>query len=67
MWSKHVEFYSKNKFEKLVHLVGFIIRMDHVVRREGFDFPSLKNAKNWIFFSHSVLTLLLGFSQCIAT
>jgi len=24
---KHVEFYSKNTFEKLVHLVGFIIRM----------------------------------------
>jgi len=24
---KHVEFYSKNKFEKLVHLVDFIIRM----------------------------------------
>jgi len=23
---KHVEFPSKNKFEKLVHLVGFIIR-----------------------------------------
>ena len=23
---KHVEFYSKNKFEKLVHLVGFIVR-----------------------------------------
>jgi len=23
---KHVEFHSKNKFEKLVHLVGFIIR-----------------------------------------
>ena len=23
---EHVEFYSKNKFEKLVHLVGFIIR-----------------------------------------
>ena len=22
---KHVEFYSKNKFEKLVHLVGFIV------------------------------------------
>jgi len=26
---KHVEFCSKNKFEKLVHLVGFIIRMYH--------------------------------------
>ena len=24
---KHVEFYSKNKYEKLVHLVGFIIRI----------------------------------------
>jgi len=23
---RHVEFYFKNKFEKLVHLVGFIIR-----------------------------------------
>jgi len=26
---KHVEFYSKNKFEKLVHLIGFIIRIYH--------------------------------------
>ena len=25
---KHVEFYSKNKFDKLVNLVGFIIRVD---------------------------------------
>ena len=25
--SKHVEFYSKNKFEKLVHQVGFVIRI----------------------------------------
>jgi len=29
---KHVEFYSKNKFEKLVHLGGFIIRMFHDAR-----------------------------------
>jgi len=26
---KHVKFHSKNKFEKLVHLVGFIIRIYH--------------------------------------
>ena len=26
---KNVEFYSKNKFDKLVHLVGFIIRILH--------------------------------------
>ena len=29
---KHVEFYSKNKFKKLVHLVGFIIRIYHDAR-----------------------------------
>ena len=29
---KHVEFYSKHKFEKLVHLVGFIIRIYHDAR-----------------------------------
>jgi len=28
---KHVEFSSKNKFEKLVHLVGFIVRIDNSV------------------------------------
>jgi len=26
---KHVEFYSKNKFEKLVHLFGFVIIIYH--------------------------------------
>jgi len=29
---EHVAFYSKNKFEKLIHLVGFIIRMYHDTR-----------------------------------
>jgi hypothetical protein len=29
---KHVEFHSKNKFEKLVHLIGFIIRICHDAR-----------------------------------
>ena len=29
---KHVEFYSKNKFEKSVHLVGFVIRIYHDAR-----------------------------------
>jgi hypothetical protein len=27
---KHVEFYSQNKFEKLVHLVGFVIIIYHL-------------------------------------
>jgi hypothetical protein len=29
---KHVAFHSKNKFEKLVHLVGFIVRIYHDAR-----------------------------------
>jgi hypothetical protein len=29
---KHVQFYSKNTFEKLVHLVDFIIRIYHDAR-----------------------------------
>jgi len=29
---KHAEFYSKNKSNKLVHLVGFIIRIYHEAR-----------------------------------
>jgi hypothetical protein len=29
---KHVEFYSKNKFEKLVHLFGSILRIYHDAR-----------------------------------
>ena len=29
---KHVEVYSKNKFEKLVHLVGFVVRIYHDLR-----------------------------------
>jgi len=29
---KHAEFYSKNKFEELMHLVGFIIRIYYDAR-----------------------------------
>jgi len=36
---KHVEFYSKNKFEKLVHLVGFIIRIYHDARSHERQIP----------------------------
>jgi len=36
---KHVEFNSKNKFDKLVHLVGFIIRICH-------DAPSSERQNN---------------------
>jgi len=31
-YPKHVEFYSENKLEKSVHLVGFIMRIYHAAR-----------------------------------
>jgi len=49
---KHVEFHSKNKFEKLVHLIGFILRnlscctvtwMSNSFRGSSFEF-------HWAFF-----------------
>jgi len=46
----HVEFYSKNKFEKLFHLFGFIIRIYHDARS-----PELQI--NHINFHHTTLYL----------
>jgi len=50
---KHVEFYSKNKFEKLVHLVGFIVRIYHdaarsTERQNSFKTFKAKNDLNYI-------------------
>jgi len=49
---KHVEFYSKNKFEKLLHLVGFIIRIYH-------DAPSPERQNCLILVAFFFLILLL--------
>jgi len=45
---KHVEFQSKNKFEKLVHLVGFIVRHNSVfkVKQSVVNFNPLKTEKD---------------------
>ena len=53
---KHVEFYSKNKFEKLVHLVGFIIRIYHDARSpECQNNKHLRmNSKNSFYLQHEV-------------
>ena len=40
---RHVEFYSKNKFEKLVHIVGFIIKIYHDARS-----PEHKKSRSYI-------------------
>jgi hypothetical protein len=42
---KHVEFYSKNKFEKLTHVVRFIIIIYHDARSPEFQILVLSGAK----------------------
>jgi len=42
---KHAKFYSKNKFEKLVHLVGFIIKIYHDGRSPERQKPTLSVTK----------------------
>jgi len=44
---KYVEFYSKNKFEKLVHLVDFIIRIYHDARSPERQICSI-NVFTWL-------------------
>jgi len=45
-WSKHVDFYSKNKFEKFVQLVGFIIRIYHDARSPERQFITMHGHRN---------------------
>ena len=44
---KHVEFYSKNKFEKLLHLIGFIITIMHVYCLRCFLKCAFQNSFKW--------------------
>jgi len=43
----HVEFYSKNKFEKLAHLVGYIIRIYTPVLKYTIAVCTVKNSWWW--------------------
>jgi len=58
---KHVEFYSKNKFEILVHPAGFIIRTYHlpvpIVRKSG-GFNLLQPYRSVIGLHRDCFTLL---------
>ena len=45
---KHVEFYSKNKLEKLVHLIGFVIRIYHNARSPERQNPYEPAGQNFL-------------------
>jgi len=47
---KHVEFYSKNKFQKLLRLVGFIIRIYQYAR-------SPERQINMFYILHATISL----------
>jgi len=59
---KHVEFYSKNKFEKLVHLVGFIVRVRRMLAKcpmsqSGTKLPLSFSVTTLCHFSSLILFL----------
>jgi len=62
---KHVEFYSKNKFEKLVYLVGFIIRIYHDARSSECQFHagSLPRKFKYILYVKNT-AMFVGSSLC---
>jgi len=78
---KHAEFYSKNKSEKFVHLVGFITRIYHDTRSTerqicAFFLIQIVILPNWFlyrwfeFHSEDVISIFFfkisnSFTQCI--
>jgi hypothetical protein len=69
---KHAEFYSINIFEKLVHLVGFIIRIYHDVQspeHQKWSFSLVRNSdpiftEDFIYFVMICVSAFIG-SICI--
>ena len=52
---KHVESFCKNKFEKLVHLVGFIIRIYQDARSSECQFRQCETELPCIWHSNAVI------------
>jgi len=60
---KIVEFYSKNKFEKLVHLFGFIIRIYHDARSPERKFITMHGHLNVKYEKHNCCMMRDGVSE----
>jgi len=58
---KHVKFYSKNKFEKLLHLVGFIIRIEHILKQR-----TVTRLLPFLFFGCVILLTYRANEKCLA-
>jgi len=57
---KHVEFYSKNIFEKLVHLVGFIIRIPlvHNPAPDASDWSGIIEGEHFLYMLRTEFRIL---------
>jgi len=67
-YPKHVEFYSKNKFEKLVHRVGFILRIFRDARsperqKKGCTLYSSSDKSNGLSCPLLALSVLIKFLE----
>ena len=63
---KHLEFYSKNKFENLVHLVGFIIGIYHDARSPECQIHVYTHIVHWILPSNPLTVSQIGVYQIYA-
>ena len=67
---KHVEFYSKVKFEKLVHLVSFIVRMCNVAVSAATDTSTVPRntcGREWpVWIGMPLTTCISALTSCIA-
>jgi len=57
---KHVEFYSKNKSEKLVHLVGFVIRIYHDARSPERQIDQIQLHAAYIYYKSYIKSLQMS-------
>jgi len=61
-YPKHVDIYSKNKIEKLVHLVGFIIRIFKSNIQQQISYSDIPTKKSYLKANFFLCTAgLIGF------
>jgi len=59
---KDVELYSKNKFEKLGHLVGFVIRIYHDTRSSECQIWKILNFISVVYWFSSIIDYDMTFT-----
>jgi len=61
---KHVDFYSKNKFEKLLHVFGFIIRIYYDELQIGLNSPRWQQLESNYYYIWEKFLCIFGYATC---